>query len=392
MKTRTAPRKPLTYVLVKPSGPDCNMGCEYCFYYDKQDYFTETPRHRMSHEVLEEMISQGMSVPQREFSFGWQGGEPTLMGLDFYREAVALQAAYANGREVHNSIQTNGILIDDAWADFLKANDFLVGLSIDGPIHIHDHYRLMQGGGGSHARVESAARLLLEKGVLVNALSVISSYSVQYPDEIYHYLKGLGFKFMQFIPCVETDPENPRQAAPFSVSAKAYGEFLCRIFDLWEADFVDGYASVSVRLFDTFSHVYLGLTPPECTMQRTCGTYLVVEHNGEVYSCDFFVEDTWRLGNVMTGRLEDMLNSKRQQLFGEIKAKLPKKCVTCEWLTFCRGGCPKDRIRDPQDKRFNHFCESYKIFFTYAHPRFAALMRRFVERRQADQQSRQQGG
>ncbi len=380
---------PFSYALIKPSGPDCNMACEYCFYYEKQEYFDKgsTPaKSRMSDEVLETMIKKCLSGHVRQFGFGWQGGEPTLMGLDFYKKAMAYQEQYGKGKDVSNGIQTNGILITEEWADFFLKYNFLVGLSLDGPEHIHDHYRFMAGGQGSHAKVEETARMLLGKDVQVNALTVINDYSAQYPEEIYRYLREVGFDYLQFIPCVETNPENQREAAPYSLSAKAYGEFLCKIFDLWEADFVDGYATTSVRLFDTFSHVYLGMTPPECMAQRTCGNYLVVEHTGDIYSCDFFVEDAWHLGNLMADDPQELLNSRRQRLFGDMKAKLAPKCVKCEWLTFCRGGCIKDRIRDPQDKRFNHFCESYKIFFPYAHERFLKLMQGFQERQERDRQ------
>jgi uncharacterized protein len=378
--------KPYTYALVKPSGPDCNLACTYCFYYRKQELFGPG-LHRMSDEVLETLIRKSLERSSRQFGFGWQGGEPTLMGLDFFKRAVSLQKQYKGNKTVFNSLQTNGMLIDEQWAEFLKAENFLVGISLDGEQHVHDRYRVSADGKGSHVRVQKNARLLLEAGVDVNALAVVNDYSVQFPEETYRYLKGLGFTYLQFIPIVETNPDNPREAAPYSVSGKAYGEFLCRLFDLWEADFSDGYATISIRLFDTFSHIYLGLQPQECSAAKTCGDYLVVEHNGEVFSCDFFVEDAWRLGNIMTDDPLEMLNSRRQQLFGRMKAQLPPACRTCPWLAFCRGGCPKDRIRDPRDKRFNHFCESYKLFFRYADTRFRKLIEEFKER-----QSRDSGG
>ena len=386
-------KKYLSYILVKPSGPDCNMACSYCFYAEKETYFGAGELHRMSEEVLEEMIQQALSKPAREFSFGWQGGEPTLMGVDFYKKALEFEKKYGKGKHIANGLQTNGLLIDDEWVKLFTEHNFLIGLSLDGPEHIHDHYRLLRGGQGTHAKVEKHAKLMLEKGVAVNALSVVSDYSVKYPEEIYTYLKDLGFEYLQFIPCVETDAQNPKQAAPFSVSAEDYGNFLCKLFDLWAADFVEGRPTTSVRLFDTFSHIYLGMTPPDCTVHKTCGEYLVVEHTGDVYSCDFFVEDTWRLGNIMEGdELHSLIDSKKQHLFGNRKAQLASKCRSCEWLAFCRGGCIKDRIRDPRDKRFNHFCESYKMFFAYAHPKFSALMREFVERERAERAAAQKTG
>ncbi|MCF7943760.1 MAG: anaerobic sulfatase maturase [Spirochaetia bacterium] len=378
-------RKSYTYALVKPSGPDCNLACTYCFYYHKQDYFAPGV-HRMSDAVLETLIQKSLSGPERQFGFGWQGGEPTLMGLEFYQRAIELQKKYGAGKNISNSMQTNGILINEEWADFFIKYHFLVGLSIDGPAHVHDHYRVTASGKGTHEEVEKTARMLLNKKVEVNALSVVTDYSAKYPEETYRYLRDLGFTYLQFIPVVETNPENSREAAPYSVTAKAYGEFLCRIFDLWEADFRDGYATISVRLFDTFSHIYMGMQAPECTVRKTCGDYLVVEHNGDIFSCDFFVEDAWHLGNILEDDPREIINSRRQELFGKMKSQLAPKCLKCEWLAFCWGGCIKDRVRDPRDKRFNHFCEAYKIFFSYADQRFRKLMENFRDRQAREAQ------
>lgn len=371
--------KPYNFALVKPTGPDCNIACTYCFYYEKQEMMG-SGIHRMSEGILESLIKKSLENSGRIFNFGWQGGEPTLMGLDFFSKVIELQEKYGRGQMVTNSIQTNGLLLDEKWAHFLKEYNFLVGLSIDGKEHVHDHYRLTAGGQGTHRKVEDTAKLLLGAGVEVNALSTVNDYSVNFPEESYEYLKSLGFTFLQFIPIVETNPKNRREVAPYSVSGKAYGEFLCKLFDLWEADFSDGIAATSVRLFDTFSHIYLGHAAPECPNRKTCGDYLVVEHDGAVYSCDFFVEDAWKLGNIVEDDPVSMLNSRRQELFGTMKSQLAPKCRTCEWLPFCWGGCTKDRIRDPRDKRFNHFCEAYKIFFPYANDRFRTIMENFLKR------------
>ncbi|MFZ4622405.1 MAG: SPASM domain-containing protein, partial [Bacteroidota bacterium] len=198
-------------------------------------------------------------------------------------------------------------------------------------------------------------------------------YSVNFPEEIYEYHKALGLNYMQFIPCVETDPKDRTKAAPFSVTAEQYGTFLTKVFDLWYADIKDGVAATSVRYFDSVFHRYVGLEAPDCTLMESCGAYLVVEHTGDVYACDFYVENEWKLGNLRTNKLEWMLNSSCQKAFGEMKAALPKECVPCEWLKKCHGGCTKDRVRDPRDNGSNHFCESYKIFFAHADKKLTVL-------------------
>ncbi len=378
--------RPLNSVLVKPTGPDCNLNCTYCFYLEKAGLFPESNRHRMSDEVQEELIRQVMLQSGPSVSFAWQGGEPTLMGLDFYKRAIELEKKYGRGQTVGNGLQTNGILLTPEWAKFLNQYDWLVGLSIDGPAHIHNRYRLDHSHKGTHRRVEDAARMLLDNGVAVNAMATLNDYSVQFPDETYQYFKELGLTWMQFIPIVETDPRDPSRAAPFSVSAQKYGEFLCRTFDLWLADFVNGEPTTQVRHFDSVFYPYVGLEAPECTMLKQCGTYVVIEHNGNVYSCDFFVDPKWKLGNIMTSQIITMLNAKKQDQFGAAKAVLPGECRRCPWLTKCYGGCTKDRIKDPQDNRKPRFCQSYKMFFAHADP----VMKQLAARWKSDQRDRQE--
>lgn len=369
------PQKPLNSVLVKPAGPDCNLACNYCFYLKKSELFSQTKVHRMNDEVLEAMIRQMMTQGGQNISFGWQGGEPTLMGLDFFQKAVHFQEKYGHGKSVGNGLQTNGTLLNEKWAAFLKKYNFLVGLSLDGPEHIHNKYRHLRSGLGSWDKVYQSARLLLNAGVETNALTVVNDYSAQFPEEIYDFHKELGLNYMQFIPCVETDPFDASKAASFSVSPRQFGEFLIQIFDKWQADFRGGLPTTSVRYFDSVFYTYVGLTPPECTLLKSCGIYLVVEHNGNVYSCDFFVEPRWKLGNVLEDRMIDMLNSPQQTEFGNLKAKLPPECRNCRWLRHCYGGCTKDRMQDPRDHGVSHFCESYKMFFRHADMR----MRRLAE-------------
>ncbi|MBC8491735.1 MAG: anaerobic sulfatase maturase [Candidatus Marinimicrobia bacterium] len=325
--------KPLSNILIKPAGPDCNLACDYCFYLDKTGLFQKKSKHRMSVEVLRELMRQLLQQGTQQISVAWQGGEPTLMGVDFFRKAVEFQNQYAAGKVVGNSLQTNGLLIDDRWTSFLREHHSLVGLSIDGPQHIHDHYRKDRGGRGSWEKVVAAATLMLENDVEVNALSTINAYSVNYPDEIYDYLKALGFRFMQFIPIVETS-ENGGGVAPYSVAPRDYGDFLIRLFDRWLADFEYGEPTTSIRYFESLFYRYVNMQPPDCTLMEHCGPYVVVEYNGDVYACDFFVEPAWRLGNIMKNRLIDLLNSPRQQEFGNQKAELPKKCRNCPLVFF----------------------------------------------------------
>lgn len=383
--------KPLSSILVKPAGPDCNMACRYCFYLRKCELFG-SGRHRMGEPVLDAMIRQVMQDGAQNVNFGWQGGEPTLMGLDFFKKAVQLQQRYGrDGQAVGNGLQTNGILLDPEWADFMAQYHFLVGLSIDGPAHVHDHDRRLQGGQPSHDRVARVARMLLERRVDTNALTVVSDYSAQYPEDIYDFHRSIGLDHMQFIPVVEPDFDHPGRAAPFSVSPGVLGEFFCRIFDRWRRDFRNGWPTTSVRMFDSIFYTYVGLPAPECDLLPECGIYTVVEHNGDVYSCDFFVDPEWRLGNVLSDDLIEMLNSPRQNAFGHRKAERPPECEDCPWLTHCWGGCPKDRLHDPRDGGSNHFCGAYKMFFEHADPFFRELADKWQAQQQQARRQQQTG-
>jgi uncharacterized protein len=384
--------RPLNSVLVKPSGPDCNLGCAYCFYLEKEALFPESAVHRMNPEIQEEMIRQVMQQSGQSVSIGWQGGEPALMGLEFYKRAIDLEKKYGHGQSVSNGFQTNGTLLDREWAQFFKQYDWLIGLSLDGPQHIHDKYRQDKGQRPTWEKVERAARMLLEEGVAVNAMCCVTDYSADYAKELYNYYKNLGLSWMQFIPVVETDKEDPAKAASFSLTDEKYGHFLTQMFDLWYADIRDGVATTSVRDFDSLFHHYVGLEPPECTHNKECGPYVVVEHNGNVYSCDFFVEQRHRLGNIRHSRVIDMLNSKKQDDFGKAKAMLPRKCKQCPWYHKCFGGCTKDRIKDPQDQRQPRFCRAYQMFFEYADERLKQLAEDWQLRKNDFAQSQRTSG
>jgi uncharacterized protein len=342
------------------------MACTYCFYLEKEELFPQQKTHRMSLEVLEELVRQVMGDAGQQVSFGWQGGEPTLMGLQFFQKAVEFQKKYGKGQTVGNGLQTNGILIDEAWIKFLSEYKFLVGLSLDGPEDVHNKYRFKKNGKPSWAEVNKKAQQMLGGGVAVNALSVVNDYSVQFPEMTYSFFKQMGFEYMQFIPCVEPDPQNPEKAAPFSAPPEEYGKFLCTLFDLWKADFNKQGPTTSIRFFDSVFYEYVDMNPPECTLLKECGVYTVIEHNGDVFSCDFFVDPEWKLGNIMEGRIIDMLNSGKQRAFGRKKMELPDKCKKCRWLNFCLGGCTKDRNRIFSPSGVNYFCEAYRMFFEHA--------------------------
>ncbi len=373
MKEDMILQKPLTSILIKPAGADCNMNCAYCFYLKKSELYPDTVSHRMPVEVLEETTRQFLEEARGPVTFAWQGGEPTLLGLSFFQQAVDFQRKYGDGKIVSNGFQTNGLLIDKEWAAFFRKHQFLIGLSLDGPEHIHNRYRFLKGGQGSWSQVADRAKLLLDSGVAVNALTVVNDYSVQFPEEIYEFHKTLGLNYMQFIPCLEPDPANHGSKAFFCPTPEAYGQFLIRLFDLWMGDFRDGRETTSVRFFDSLFFTYVGFEPPECTLLPECGVYVVVEHNGDVYPCDFFVDYRLKLGNIRESRLRDLLNSEAQRSFGQKKSALPDSCWNCRWLRFCRGGCPKDRRFNPASPELNYFCDSFRMFFDHADSRLKKL-------------------
>ncbi|MDZ7371645.1 MAG: anaerobic sulfatase maturase [candidate division KSB1 bacterium] len=369
-------QKPLRSILVKPAGSVCNLACRYCFYLGKNISHKRNLPMRMSEETLRSLVKQMMRQGEREVSFCWQGGEPTLMGIEFYERAVEYQIRFGRpGQVVGNSLQTNGVLIDRDWALFLRDARFLVGLSIDGPQHIHDRYRVSKGQ-GSWASVMKALETLMRYEVPVNVLTVVNDYSVNFADEIYSFHKQNGLTYMQFIPCVERRRDDPQEYASFTVPAEAYGRFLCRLFDLWWDDFQDGKPTTIIRWFDSVAANCAGLEPPECTLQTECGSYLVAEHNGDVFSCDFFVDSGHYLGNLHKTPLFDLLNSPQQKSFGAAKVDLPSECRSCNWFYLCKGGCPKDRKGSGKEPRSNYLCGAYREFFRHAESRLKELAER----------------
>jgi len=364
--------KPLSSVLLKPSGPECNLRCKYCFYIEKKEFFESRTGYRMTEEVLETTIRQVMEQGPEHVIFQWQGGEPTLCGVKFFEKAIELQKKYGQGHVVSNGLQTNGTLLNAEWASFFRRNNFLIGLSMDGPEDLHNALRYTSRGAHVHDKVLRNAKMLVEAGVEVNILAVVSRAAEVMPEEIYEFIKAQGFHWMQFIPCVERN-EKTGTIESFSVTPEGYGHFLCRVFDCWWNDFKDGQPTTFVRFFDEIFYRYVGLEPPDCTLREECGAYLVVEHTGDVFSCDFFVDNNNRVGNVLTHRMIDMLNSQQQSAFGKKKAARHQKCTTCEWENWCRGGCPKDRERIPETQGLSFLCQSYEIFFAHAHKRLGEL-------------------
>ncbi len=382
MSDTPMPQEPLT-VLIKPAGPDCNLACSYCFYTQKSDLYPDTPQHRMSDETLRELVRRYMNYHDRTVSFAWQGGEPTLMGLDFYKRAVRYQQLYGrSGQHVSNSLQTNAVLLDDReWARFLHEYRFLVGASIDGPADVHDAFRRNHDGRGSHARVVAAIETLLEHEVEVNVLAMVQPENIHRAAETYEYLLNLGIDFLQFIPLAEPDPSG-EGLADFSIDPEDYGRFLCEIFDLWAAEKP---RQAYVRMFDDALAVVMGFDHPTCMFGPHCGPYFVAEHNGDIYACDFFVEEQWKYGNIHNLRFDRIPRLELYQTFRKRKTAGLNECARCEWFGMCHGGCPKYRVMLGDAARPTYFCEAYRMFFEHAHDTLQEMARTLHARREAEE-------
>ncbi len=360
-------------LLIKPASADCNARCEYCFYLrvgkemytDRRNRMT---RHRMAGEVLERLVSSFLELRLPLSVFSWQGGEPTLMGLPFFERVVELQKKYGkSGQLVGNALQTNGFLIDDTWARFLAEYRFLVGLSLDGPRDVHERYR-----GKSFHKVMRAARLLREHRVAFSVLCCVSPANADRGREVYRWFIEHGFFALQFIPIVETDPATGR-LADFSVTGEQYGRFLCDVFDEWAKH---GWGKVSVRIFDAMLSRAVGAPIHFCPLGERCDSYLVVEHNGDVYPCDFFVRPELKLGNIMEKELPAFFNVVKAKEFSDAKKAYGDACASCEYLDMCYGGCQKDRLvrqKDRLDGKRSWLCEGYRMFFEHTAGEFAKL-------------------
>ena len=358
-------------LLVKPASADCNLRCKYCFYLDRCEMYPEEKRHRMSDAVLERLISTYMATPQPQHSIGWQGGEPTLMGLDFFKRVTSLQQQYGRGASVSNGLQTNTTLIDDEWAKHLARYNFLVGVSIDGPPEIHDKYRTFVNGRGAHADVMRGLECLKRNKVEYNVLTLVSQSNVRHPVETYHYLRDeLGVKFHQYIECVEFESDGSLQ--PFAVTGKEWGDFLCAVYDEWVR--CGDTHRISIRLFDSILTLMVDGYANVCAMGRDCRSYLVVEHNGDVFPCDFYVRPDLKLGNIMEDSWEDLLASPAYAKFGARKTQWNEKCAECKYLQYCAGCCPKNRPASSQDPtQLSWLCNGWIQFFDHALPKLESL-------------------
>ena len=361
-------------LLVKPVSSSCNLRCGYCFY---EGLSSKASRVCMSDQVLETMIKDVMTHRWQNNAFAWQGGEPTLAGVDFFRKVVELQKKHgASGQSVSNAFQTNGILINREWIDLFSRYKFLVGLSLDGPEHIHNHYRKFGPGKGSHEKVMKTAEMLGKSSVEFNTLVVVSDYSAAYPEEILDFMMENNLKHPQFIPAIDPAPDTGAPL-PYCPSPEQYGEFLCRLFDHWYEQYRH---ECCIRDFDSFIMSYSGLEPEMCIYRKECGTYILVEHNGDIYPCDFFVYPEWKIGSLSDMTLDEAYDSDAFNRFRKLKKALAKTCRSCPWFTFCRGGCP--RAAQPVIRHSgngSYFCRSYSMFLEHADSRLKEISRQVRE-------------
>lgn len=373
--------KPL-YVMLKPAGAHCNLACKYCYYLEKNKLYPTAQRHLMSDEMLEQFTREYIEAQtMNQVLFTWHGGEPLLRSIDFYRKALSLQQKYAGGRCIDNVIQTNGTLLTDEWCEFFAQNHWLVGISIDGPQPDHDHYRLTAAGKPSWQKVMQGIKLLKKHGVEWNAMAVVNAYNVNHPLEFYRFFKQNGCQFLQFTPIVErqTRHEDGRTLASLadkneiplseaSVTPEQWGYFLCAIFDEWVRKDV---GKIFVEIFDCTLANWMGISPGICAYSKECGHAGVMEHNGDVYSCDHFVFPEYKLGNIRDHSLIDMLYGEQQQEFSRLKhSSLPRQCKECDMEFACHGECPKNRFMKDKygDSGLNYLCPGYYHYYQHVAP------------------------
>ena len=373
--------KPL-YVMLKPAGAHCNLACKYCYYLEKNKLYPTAQRHLMSDEMLEQFTREYIEAQtMSQVLFTWHGGEPLLRSIDFYRKALSLQQKYAGGRRIDNVIQTNGTLLTDEWCEFFAQNHWLVGISIDGPQPDHDHYRLTAAGKPSWKKVMQGIKLLKKHGVEWNAMAVVNAYNANHPMEFYRFFKENGCQFLQFTPIVErlTRHEDGRTLASLadkneiplseaSVTPEQWGYFLCAIFDEWVRKDV---GKIFVGIFDCTLANWMGISPGICAYSKECGHAGVMEHNGDVYSCDHFVFPEYKLGNIRDHSLIDMLYGEQQQEFSRLKhSSLPRQCKECDMEFACHGECPKNRFMKDKygDSGLNYLCPGYYHYYQHVAP------------------------
>ena len=378
--------KPL-YVMLKPAGAHCNLDCKYCYYLEKNNLYNTSRRHLMTDEMLEQFTQEYIEAQtMNQVLFTWHGGEPLMRSIDFYKKALELQKKYAHGKQIDNVIQTNGTLLTDEWCEFFAQNHFLVGISIDGPQEYHDHYRQTAAGKPSWEKVMHGISLLKKHRVEWNAMAVVNAYNVEHPLEFYHFFRDNGCQYLQFTPIVErlTEHEDGRTLASladvghkdnheitiadFSVTSEQWGKFLCTIFDDWVRHDV---GKIFVEIFDCTLANWVGVQPGICAYSKECGHAGVMEHNGDVFSCDHFVFPEYKLGNIQDKSLIDMLYGEKQQAFSRLKhTSLPRQCKECNMEFACHGECPKNRFdRDKYgEPGLNYLCKGYYEYYTHVAP------------------------
>lgn len=355
-------------VLLKPASSGCNLRCAYCFYADEASIRTVPNYGLMSREVSHALIDKAVGAAERSVTFLFQGGEPTLAGLDFYRDFVShMEKTAPPDLEIRYAIQTNGMLVDDAWCGFLKKNRFLVGLSLDGSRECHDRFRRDGEGRGTYDRVLRAARLLERTGVEYNILTVVTGFLAKHIQSVFRILCKEGFRFQQYIPCL--DPlEEDRGGQNFSLSPKQYEEFLKTLFDLWYRELEQGHYW-SIRYFDNLVWMLGGHDPEQCSMRGSCGLQYLVEADGGVYPCDFYGLDQYRLGNILENSWAELDRNREALGFLAASQRVPEECRGCRWYPLCRNGCRRDRLIEAAGLGRNYYCGAYAGFFAYALPR-----------------------
>ncbi len=366
------------HLMAKPSGPLCNLDCTYCFYLEKENLYPKKNNWIMNEEILESYTRQYIqSQKTNEINFTWQGGEPTLAGLNFFKKTIELQKKYSNGKKITNSFQTNGVLLNDEWCEFFANNNFLIGISIDGPKEYHDRYRVFKGGQPTFDKVINAIELLKKFKVDFNTLTCVNKFNSYHPFEIYHFLKEIDSHYIQFIPIVgrisldndeklkliKPNYQNKSIVSSWSVESLQYGKFLSNIFDEWVRNDVGKYF---VQIFDVSLESWLNLPQSLCVFRETCGNAMVIEHNGDIYSCDHFVYPDNKLGNIIEEGIASIVDKPEQDKFGlDKRDTLPNYCLNCDVRFACNGECPKHRfIKTPDgEEGLNYLCSGYKYFF-----------------------------
>lgn len=370
---------PALSLLIKPASGNCNMRCRYCFYADELDNREIRSYGKMSVDTMHTIVDKAMEYGDYECTIAFQGGEPTLAGLDFYRDLVAYVTAHENPKKlkIHYALQTNGYLINEEWAAFLGENHFLVGVSLDGIKEIHDRYRLDAAGKGTYQRVISAIRLLEKHQVEYNILTVVTAATARNGQKIYNYFKKNHFGYQQYIECLDPIGEEPGQHE-YSLTPEKYGEFLKSMFDAWYLDMRSG-TYVYNRYFENLMMIMAGQQPESCNMRGVCGKQWVFEADGSVYPCDFYALDQWRLGNIQENNFEEM-DEKRDGLgFIQWSMRQQEDCQKCRWFGLCRNGCRRNRepVTAEHTNR-NYFCKSYQMFFEYAYPRLEEIYQLYM--------------